>query len=154
MWEYNQTNTLAHTGVRGMHWGHRKSSVNSSETGSTKVSARKELKAQKKLAKQDKKWEKQVTSTDTYLKVYNNAANKVNSQLDAFNAKWSKVNMNDPKLAAYNKRYENAYGKMWDKMLQQSVDELIKTNPSGTKKMSVKTYEPGGFPELKVVDNK
>ena len=131
MWRYISTNELYHTGVLGMKWHHHKAKV-----------------AAKKLKKADSEWEKSALKSDTHVSVYNHAADKINGKIESFNKKWSKVNFNDPKLKTYNEKYMRSYGKLWDKMLQQSADDIIKTNPSGTKKVKVSTSEPGSFPKI------
>lgn len=120
MWKYN-TNELYHTGVLGMKWRHHKAKV-----------------VAKKLKKADSELEKSALKRDTYVSVYNHAADKINSKIDSFNAKWPKVNFNDPKLKKYNDKYNDkymqAFGELWNKTMQQLEDDIIKANPSGTKK--------------------
>lgn len=128
-------NELIHFGTLGMHWGRHKAKQ-----------------AAKKLQKADAKWEKAAKSMDTMIAINNRSADRINTQLEGFNKKWGKVNFNDPKLAAYNARYEKAYGKLWDKNLNQSVSELLKANPSGTKQIKAVTSQPGALPTFVIVD--
>ena len=137
MWRYISTDELYHTGVLGMKWHHHKAKV-----------------AAKKLKKADSEWEKSALKSDTHVAVYNHAADKINSKIDTFNAKWPKVNFNDPKLKKYNDEYMQAYGKLWNKTLQKSADDIIKANPSGTKKIKVTAVNDGSFPKIEIVDVK
>jgi len=104
------------------------------------------------MKKADAKWEKKITSTDTRVLINNHAADKINKEISSFNDKWGKVNFNDSKLNAYNARYEKAYGRLWDKHLNDSVNELLKSNPSGTKVVKAVTSQPGAFPTLVIMD--
>ena len=143
---------LQHHGIRGMRWGVRRFQ---NSDGSLTPAGQK--RAETKLAKADKKWEKSNKSierfgTDKYLDVYNKSADKINAKISDFNSKWAKVNFNDPSLKKYNESYMKAYGKMWDDILKQTVEETVSMNPSGTKRISVSTSEPGAFPRFEIVD--
>lgn len=113
---------LEHHGVKGMHWGQRR--------------------AQKKVEKADRKFEKNAGSTQTFFKIYNAGAHDFNTnKIDAINNKpaYKKaadagifLNDNHPMTVKYHKEVQAAF-----------VDSLNKaanslgTNASGTKHIGV-----------------
>ncbi len=76
------------------------------------------------------------------VNVYNNAANKNNAQLKKFNSKYT----------TYDDKYYSDYQKHWNKLLQESADEIIGNNPSGTKKAKAYAVELGGLPIIELQD--
>lgn len=46
------------------------------------------------------------------------------------------------------KKYEAAYGKLWDKILNETVAEVIENSPSKTSEIKVSTEYPGAFPDF------
>lgn len=110
---------LEHYGIKGMQWGVRRQ--------------------QKRLAKADKKWEKNINTVPTYIAVHNRAADLSNNlDIDRINSmpKFKNRSMNDendPVTKAYFKAHENAF----NKRMKQAAEEIIGTNPSGTKRINI-----------------
>ncbi len=100
--------SIKHYGVLGMKWGQRK----------------------------ERNWEKKVSSTRSYIKVYNKTADSMNATVIPNinnNPRYKNKNFNDPKNEKlknqYLKEYEDAFNKF---MKEHSLSELG-TSPSGTK---------------------
>jgi hypothetical protein len=114
---------LAHHGVKGMKWGVRREA--------------------KKVAKADKKWEKDLSGIKGFIRVNNSVAEKINPRLNVINSKPKyNVDMLDPK----NKSVHKAYMGEYKNALQQSLDETmaeIGTNASGTKKVALHVVGEG-----------
>jgi hypothetical protein len=125
---------LSHHGTLGMKWGHRKASDSSAG------SSRKERRAAKRVAKQDKKFEKIGTNKGTQYEIKRHAHNTigpmVQSKVYQLNAKpeYSKAiaegrfkNPNDPVAKKYVKEY--------NKMYIDTMNDYLKgySNASGTK---------------------
>jgi hypothetical protein len=109
---------LNHYGTKGMKWGVRR--------------------AAKKVAKADKKWEKSINSVSTFVAVNNRAADLANN-IDVPRINNSKkyrdvdFNVDSPLRRAYYKDHEDAF----NKRIVQAANEIIGTNPSGTKKIHI-----------------
>lgn len=109
---------LEHYGVKGQKWGVRR--------------------AAKKTARADKKWEKNINSVSTFVAVHNRAAQLANDiDIGRINnkPKYKNVDFNDdsPLRRAYYKEHEDAF----NKRIVQAANEIIGTNPSGTKKIHI-----------------
>lgn len=98
---------LYHYGVKGQKWGVRR--------------------AQKKAAKAKKKWDKKVKND--WYQAYNKAANKDNSTLKEFNAKYKNVNFNDKSKAKYNRKYIEDYCKRWNDTYIKELDSMFGKSP-------------------------
>lgn len=85
-------------------------------------------KERKRLEKSQKKWESNVSND--WHKAYNNAADKINSKIDAFNndPKWKDVDFSDTKSKGY-KEYVNAYCKMWNDTYVKELDSYFGKEP-------------------------
>ena len=66
---------LYHHGIKGQKWGVRRYQ---NKDGTLTPAGK------KKYAKADKKWEKNASSKDTWVKVYNRAADKMNDRKPVF----------------------------------------------------------------------
>lgn len=76
-------NEFYHYGVLGMRWGVHKAKENDQ---SYKNKVKEEKKKAKDVQKKAKKWDKNVKRN--YITIHNRAAERFNSQIDAFNEKW------------------------------------------------------------------
>ena len=122
-----EENRLEHYGVLGMKWGVRKEKAQGNS---------------KKLAKMDKKWEKEMTPlSKTWMAVYNAAADAQNEWIPSFNARYNsdKLDMNANPLNAYTQRYVKEYTDHFISEMDKALGD-DKINPSGTKAVSF-TYD-------------
>lgn len=131
-------NFLAHHGVLGMHWGVIRDKAASGNRG-----------AQKKLARADKKWEKDLNSYSSAVKVYNSTARKLNDgRLKKFNDNYHFTRKN-PADKAYYDAYNDLYQKTWD----ESVNEIFgEGSPSGKKTIKINVDPASGQHYLSVID--
>ena len=111
---------VEHHGVKGQKWGVRRQ--------------------QKKLAKADANWEKNLGSVKTFIAVHNRAAELSNTlDIDRINNKpqyqGKKLldDMNDPLTKQYVHEHEQAFNKRMD----QAIREIVGPNPSGTREVRV-----------------
>ena len=127
---------LEHFGVLGMRWGHRKS-------------------PEDQMREKDHAWEKNAVSTKTYFKVYNAAADRMNSgEIYKINNKPQYKNKNLFEDKVLLKRYEADYNKVFNKVLAEECGRFIGTNPSGTRKITAKVDVLGEWPKLYLDDIK
>lgn len=125
---------IAHYGVKGMKWGVRNDKGHEGERVKTK-----------KLAKLDKKWEKENSGIRGFIKVNNAVADRMNNGLtDKINndPRWADVkdfnNEKDPRVQEYFKEFEKVSNRVW-------AEETVKlgSNPSGTKAYELQEDENG-----------
>lgn len=118
MWEYNQTNTLAHTGVKGMKWGHRRTQVSAT---------RKTL--------QDSKKDYYKFLDEKYSKDPNKTWSEGNQKLDKI---W--VNMNNHELAKLSASGEKFVKKsdMYEKAIDKTYDSFNKFGDNARKYLKEK----------------
>jgi len=127
----NTTDVLAHFGVKGMKWGVRNDRGHEGERVKTK-----------KLAKLDKKFEKEHSGIHGFIKMNNAVAERINPRLDEMNAKpeYAGDITKDPVL---HKKYQDEY----TSHLRKSIEEANSTlglNPSGSKRATL-TMEGEGY---------
>lgn len=130
---------LAHSGVKGMKWGVRRS-----DSGSA---------SPRKVAKADAKFEKKASSSNTTFAVYNAAASHVNKHdVDRINnkAKYKGQDLEKPSKLRdqYYKEHENA---MLSALKNSAKD--LGTNASGTKQYGISVDKDGGW-DVRVEDVK
>ena len=117
--------TLAHFGVKGMKWGVRKDRGHEGERVKTK-----------KLKKLDKKYEREFSGVNGFIKVNNTFASHINPMIDVLNAKpeyAGKDISNDKEL---HTKYWNEVEGLVTKAAEQTTASFG-TNASGTKQMKV-----------------
>lgn len=105
---------LSHYGVKGMKWGVRR--------------------AQKKAARADKKWQKNVYSLKGAMDVHNHVAENMNSKIGALNAKHPKADLRESVQSKATRAYIREYEAMQLKGYQEAVKAVHGTSPSGTYK--------------------
>lgn len=122
----NEDVFLEHYGKKGMKWGQRR--------------------AQNKLARKDKKWEKKINSASTQVKLYNEAADIANKNLPALNKKWANVDLRKPgpKQTAYYKEVQDDFNRSYAKALNN-----LGSSPSG-KKVYAKINNKTGIMSVEV----
>lgn len=132
---------LEHFGVKGMRWGVRKNPEKAA------------AKAEKKLVKADKKWEKQQFTLSQGIKRHNEMADMVNANVERFN--------NDPRWVGKNflldkkadQEYTDAFNKeILEPAFRIAVERVHGTSPSGRLKMDVKK-KPDGTLQMYVRKN-
>ena len=117
---------LSHFGVKGMKWGVRSKSSDSSG-------------ASRKIIRKDKKFESRATSLDTKIKLNNsvheamtNHINRINADFDAKHPKEIENGVLLNRDHPITKRYHKAYNDAAIKELNSEASKM--TNASGTKK--------------------
>ncbi|ALY08694.1 hypothetical protein FDH65_gp07 [Arthrobacter phage Circum] len=133
---------LAHYGVVGMKWGRRKATDESSGT------SRKEA---KKIAKADAKWERK--SSQSYMKVYNQAADRMNNGgIEKFN---NNSKYKDKDLSK-DRKLEKEYFSEYSKLMTNMLNDIAKTegvNPSGTKRLKFEyDVESDPMPRASIIE--
>lgn len=132
---------LEHFGVKGMKWGVRKSPEKAA------------AKAEKKLVKADKKWEKKQFTLNQGIKRHNEMATLVNANIDRFNndPRWVGKNLLTDKKA--DQEYTDAFNKeVLEPAFRIAVERVHGTSPSGRLKMDVKK-QPDGTLQMYVRKN-
>lgn len=136
---------LEHHGVKGMKWGVRNDKGHEGEQATTK-----------KIAKEDKKFEKKnVGSLSSYFKVYNAASERMNNvEIARINSipkfKGKDFTKDSPLRQAYYKEYSNTM----TRILNEESDSRIGTNASGTKRFEFSYDVERGMPVGQLVDVK
>jgi 2'-5' RNA ligase len=96
----------------------------------------------KKAAKLDQKWQKEVTSMNTFISVHNAAADHVNKNIDGLNAKFDqkyKKEIDGGILNNESHPITQAYHKAYVGLLKEGLDKSVKEfGPSPTGKYKVK----------------
>jgi hypothetical protein len=136
---------LAHFGVKGMRWGKRKAV----DSGSDDVSPRQA----KKLEKADRKWERNATTQSAYFKIYNEAATRMNNDIDKINGKAEYKNADLSKPSSLQKKYYKEHSEAMTKHLND-VASAQGTSPSGKKRLKFDyDVERDDLPQWEVVED-
>lgn len=109
---------LYHYGIKGQKWGVRRFQ---NPDGSLTAKGR------KRLAKDQKSWEREVKKN--FTNPYNKAADKINSRLDDFNAKYDKYDFSDPRYSKMHKKYVKEYCDMWNDLYTKELDAAFGDSP-------------------------
>jgi hypothetical protein len=119
---------LEHHGVKGMKWGVRRASESGGSSGGHSGPSKREV---KKVAKLDKKWQKNIYTTKGATAVHNEMARSVNAKMDAFNAKpkWKNVDLSkDNKLT---QDYISAFNQLTERETAKAIEKVHGKSPSG-----------------------
>ena len=132
---------IKHYGVKGMRWGFRKSTSSSSGPSSRKV------------ARGDKKFERQANTLGTALKVHNRAADLTNkNDVDRINNKPAYKGQDFTKDTPLRRKYYAEHQRAYLNNLEKAAGELG-TNASGTKKYTILEKDNGDW-DIVTVDIK
>lgn len=139
---YTQEDHIQHYGVKGMEWGVRKDRSSGSS---------------RKTKRQDKKFEKNVSSSKTSFAIMNGAAKEMNRDggaIDQLNSKWKKEIdrgdlINKPEV---RQKYEADHMKRYGDALNKSANSM--TNASGTRRYAVRPSQDGNTWDIYLEDNK
>lgn len=127
------TDILEHHGIKGMKWGVRNDNGHQGEQAKTK-----------KIAKLDKKFEKNMNSAQTIIAIHNRACDIGNPKLAAINNKpqykGKDFTRDSPLRQKYYKEVQNSF---LDGVVQAAKE--MGTNASGTKEYSIVETKSGGW---------
>jgi 2'-5' RNA ligase len=137
----NRLDVIEHFGIRGMHWGQRKSETITTRDGKTQQGTKRQA------AKADKNWKKDFESG----KGFGFDDEKFTK---AYNEKWkdhdfSKEDWNNP--SPTYKKYEDGYFKEMSHEYSRQYAEHFGSSPTG--KMKVSLVEHNGEPHIKLTHN-
>lgn len=127
------TDILEHSGVKGMKWGVRNDKGHEGESAKTK-----------KIAKLDKKFEKNASSLNTTLALHNRAAELANSRVDAINNKSKYKGQDFTRDSPLRQSYYKEHQKSFLDGVTQAAKEMG-TNASGTKQYTIIETTSGGW---------
>lgn len=125
---------LEHSGVKGMKWGVRNDKGHEGKPAKTK-----------KIAKLDKKFDKNADSMSTLIKI-NNAAAKKSTEIDVprINNKPEYKNADFTRESPLRRKYYKEHQDAFMKRLDEAANDMG-TNASGTKKYGISDIGPLGF---------
>ena len=137
----NTEDFLEHYGVKGMKWGIRRDLEGDGKKTKTK-----------KIAKLDKKYEKESVSFNKgYVRVHNGLAKRMNPQLEGLNRRHAGVNVYDrtPEGRKKADAYLNELRGMYEQAAKDVMREDFGTNASGTRELKIQIIDypdsPLGF---------
>lgn len=134
------TDILAHHGVKGQKWGVRKDRGHEGERTKTK-----------KIAKLDKRYEKQASGIHGWIAIHNRAADLTNKHdVERINNKPEYAHENFSRDTPLRRQYYAEHQKAYLDNVQKAAAEYG-TNASGTKKLHVTEQEDGNW-DVHVVD--
>lgn len=116
---------LAHHGIKGMKWGVRRDKGHEGQRAKTT-----------KIARLDKKFERQATSFDTTVKIHNGAIKKANDEVARINNKPQYKNADLTRDTPLRRKYYKEHQDSFINALEASANSLG-TNASGTKKYGI-----------------
>jgi hypothetical protein len=133
---------VEHHGVKGMKWGVRRDRGHEGERAKTR-----------KIAKEDKRFEKKAATTATWINLHNRAADLANhGDIDRINNKPQYKNKDFSKDSPLRRQYYNEHQQAYIKRLRQAAQEAG-TNASGTRELKIVTDSDGNW-GVQVVDVK
>lgn len=129
----DNTNILEHSGVKGMKWGVRNDKGHEGESAKTK-----------KIAKLDKKFEKNMDKYKTVAALHNRAADLANTRMDAINNKPQYKGKDFTRDSPLRQKYYKEHQQSFLDGVTQAAKEMG-TNASGTKEYSIIETGNGGW---------